>query len=204
MRLASVLVAALLLTPAVNWNIEKVAPSLARLTVEDGPQLCTAFLIKERPARWATMTHCLPPDELAVRLNGTLALTRILAAQPGDTGILVFETGTPTWKVKALPLGDAPRRGDEVLQIGYGGGAPVPLFYAGLFITAGMRLQGTPLQFNSAQGMPGMSGGPLVDRKYRAVGVVSGGVQPAQAVPTLVSYSPPYADLKAIYAEFGR
>ena len=82
----------------------------------------------------------------------------------GGAGLTVFSTpvGRP-----ALKMGPKPTRGDAVLALGYGGDAPMLLFYEGVFIHPGMGLEGTVFQFNSAQGLGGMSGGPLVDRRVR-------------------------------------
>jgi S1-C subfamily serine protease len=198
-----VVVFVLALSPT-SWNIERIAPSLARLTIEGHDGACTAFAIHEKKGRWVTMTHCVPETPARLRLNGSGKLLEVLAATPGNVGITVFAA---TLTAPGLKLGNPPKRGDDLLQIGYGAGAPIPLFYHGLFIddalTTTTQEATFTVQFNSVPGMPGMSGGPLLDRKYRVVGVISGGVQLTD-VPTMVSFSPVYSELKALLEKFGQ
>jgi hypothetical protein len=185
---------------APEWNIEKVAKSMARLT-HSVNVVCTAFAIHESRRLWLTMSHCVPSDITGVRLDVTTKATQILAQTSGVVGMTVFEAerGAP-----AIKLGRAPKRGSDILQIGYGGGTTVPLFYEGMMLAPDyIDPDGDQLQWNSAEGMPGMSGGPILDRDYRVVGVIAGGVQPTQ-VPVVLSYSPLYETVAALYKQFGK
>lgn len=184
---------------AASWPIDKITPSLARLTAGETEQ-CTAFSIRKRPARWVTMSHCLPTDETPILLNETIRVTKVLLQQPGDTGLAILETavGAPP-----LRLGDPPRSGDTMLQIGYGGGSPRPIFYEGLVTQPMMPMEIGVMQTSSALGMPGMSGGPILDRRRRVIGVVSGAAQPTP-IPVFVSFSPRYEVVAAAIKAYAR
>ncbi len=204
--LAATIVFVSLLTPAwwTAWDISKITPSLARLTLEGTEGTCTAFSIHEKRGVWVTMSHCLPDDLSTVRLNGDAKILEVLHRAPGDVAaaVIVADKGAP-----ALKLGSPPKRGDDVLQIGYGGAAPVPIFYDGLLVAPSLRVETAEgewdVQFNSAPGMPGMSGGPVIDRKYKVIGTVSGGTQLTK-VPALLSFSPRYVEIRALIDKFGK
>jgi S1-C subfamily serine protease len=187
-----------------SWDVSRVMPSLARLTVEGREGNCTAFAIHEKKGHWVTMSHCLPDTPTDVRLNGDAKLLEVLYRADGDTPAAVFVADKGA---HALKLGDEPKRGDDILQIGFGAGSGTPFFYEGLLVSPSVQVTTVhetevSLQFNSAHGMPGMSGGPLINRKYRVVGVISGGMQPTP-VPSMLSFSPRYVDLKALIDKFG-
>lgn len=189
---------------APSWDIARITPSLARFTLEGTEGTCTAFSINEKRGVWVTMSHCLPDDLSLVRLNGDAKILEVLHRAPGDVAaaVIVADKGAP-----ALKLGDPPKRGDDVLQIGFGGAAPVPIFYDGLLVAPSLRVETAEgewdVQFNSAPGMPGMSGGAIIDRKYRVVGVISGGTQLTK-VPALLSFSPRYVEIRALIDKFGK
>jgi hypothetical protein len=179
-------VAVVSLALAVNWPIEKIEASMAKLIAADGQ--CSAFSIA--PGKWITAAHCLNGGPY---LLDKVHVATVTEAQPGAYGLAVL---TSNLKRPALKVGDRPKRGDDVLQTGYGGGGPL-IFFEGVVVIPAVTFDGAPLQFTSALGMPGMSGGPVVNRKGRVVSVVIGAVQPTP-VPTLIAYGTQWDDLSAL------
>lgn len=194
----------LVLTLILAWPIDKVERSLVKVKQAEGGQ-CTAFSIREsQPARWITMSHCLPEDRLSPLTVGDTIVTprtAVIYEEHSDYGLAVIETGDRG--VPPLKLGDEPKRGDTLLAIGYGANAPAVLFFDGVLIHPNLPFEGAVLQFSSPPGMPGMSGGPLIDRRGRVVGVMAGAVQPTP-VPTSLAFGPPYAVLKRVMQTYSR
>lgn len=189
---AACLALACVVGTGAGWPVERLAPNIHKFT---GPKMqCTAFLISVKRKHWLTASHCVVGD-------GPHYITSrpatVVMDERTETGIAVLETASVPPDAKGLTLGTEPKRGDAVLHLGFGGDAPTVIMFDGLFIHRHLPLNETALQFNSAQGMPGMSGGPIVNRKGHVVGMVVGGFQPT-AVPTLMSFSPTYEALAKI------
>jgi V8-like Glu-specific endopeptidase len=171
---------------AAAWPIEKVEQSMAKLLSDKGGQ-CSAFTVA--PGKWVTASHCLN--------GGNYTLDRqpaaLVEAEFGDYGLAVLKSDL---KRPVLKLGAKPKRGEDVLQTGYGAGGPL-IFYEGVVVIPAITFDGAPLQFTSAMGMPGMSGGAVINRKGQLVGVVIGAVRPTE-VPTLIGYGTRWEDLAAL------
>jgi hypothetical protein len=183
-------VAAVSLTLTANWPIDKIEPSLAKLLTGNGQ--CSAFSIA--PGKWVTASHCM--DGGPYSLNKTHIAT-VTEVQPGMYGLAVL---TSDLKRPGLKLADKPKRGEDILQTGYGGGGPL-IFYEGVVVIPTITFDGAPLQFTSALGMPGMSGGAIVNRKGRIVSVVIGAVKPTE-VPTLIAYGTRWEDLRDLFRRY--
>jgi hypothetical protein len=172
---------------ASSWPIEKIEPSMAKFYSGTEGQ-CSAFSIA--PGKWVTASHCLNGGPYTLDRTHSASVTE---AQDGGYGLAVL---TSDLKRPGLKLGDKPKRGEDVLQTGYGAGGPL-LFFEGVVVIPAITFDGAPLQFTSALGMPGMSGGPIVNRKGRIVSVVIGAVKPTE-VPTLIAYGTRWDDLAAL------
>jgi hypothetical protein len=173
-----------------TWPIDKIEPSMAKLHTGNGQ--CSAFSIA--PGKWVTASHCL--DGGPYLLNKIHAAT-LTEAEFGMYGLAVL---TSDLKRPALRLGDKPKRGEDILQTGYGGGGPL-IFYEGVVVLPAIVFDGAPLQFTSALGMPGMSGGAIVNRKGKIVSVVIGAVKPTE-VPTLIAYGTRWEDLRELLRRY--
>jgi V8-like Glu-specific endopeptidase len=173
-----------------SWPIEKIELSMAKLITGNGQ--CSAFSIA--PGKWVTAAHCL--DGGPYTLNKTHIAT-LTEASFGMYGLAVL---TSDLKRPAFKMGDKPKRGEDILQTGYGGGGPL-IFYEGVVVIPAITFDGAPLQFTSAPGMPGMSGGPVVNRKGRIVSVVIGAVKPTE-VPTLIAYGTRWEDLRDLLRRY--
>jgi S1-C subfamily serine protease len=184
-------IAVLSATLAASWPIDKIEPSLAKFYGGAEGQ-CSAFSIA--PGKWVTAAHCLNGGPYTLN---RLHIATVTEAQPGNYGLAVL---TSDFTAPALKLGDRPKRGEDVLQTGFGGGGPL-IFFEGVVVIPAVTFDGAPLQFTSALGMPGMSGGPVVNRKGRIVSVVIGAVQPTP-VPTLLAYGTRWDDLATLMRRY--
>jgi hypothetical protein len=179
------------LTLVSAWPIEKIEASMAKFHSGTEGQ-CSAFSIA--PGKWVTASHCLNGGPYTLDKVHTATVTE---AQEGGYGLAVL---TSDLKRPALKIGDKPKRGEDVLQTGYGAGGPL-IFYEGVVVIPAITFDGAPLQFTSALGMPGMSGGPIVNRKGRIVSVVIGAVKPTE-VPTLIAYWTKWEDLRDLIRRY--
>jgi S1-C subfamily serine protease len=169
-----------------------VAPSVIRIsaTFEDSTGSCTAFSVNETPGRWITAAHCAAGDVTV----GSLVFRPLEIDAEHDLALLETPHGLPP-----LLLGPQPVIGDSTLSVGYPLHAEklvgVPSLYQGVFR---MWPEDTiPFAIFSGNSMPGMSGGPILDRQGRVVSVVLGGGNPAQAYQN-VGFGVPYAALRKL------
>jgi hypothetical protein len=165
-------------------------PSIIRIGADfegkDGH--CTAFSVNETPGRWVTAGHCAQGD---VRV-GQLVFRPLAKDALNDLALLETDHGLPP-----LLLGAEPREGDPTMAIGYPASSEspmaVPSVYQGTFKAWSEDTHRFAIFVGNS--MPGMSGGPILDRSGRVVSVVLGGGNPAQWSQN-VGFGTPYQALR--------
>lgn len=145
-----------------NARVQRSIVRISRVMTEDGKQktaTCTGFVTSASRGEVLTARHCVgddPHEELyvdgqeseVIRVNDMFALVRIepMTKPPIEWGIL-------------------PQVGDQVITYGYGYGFMLVLKRNVARIDGGQDIvTDGPL-------VPGMSGGPVVDRNGRVVGI---------------------------------
>lgn len=177
-RIALVVLLALLsVVPAVgfeNWPLTRINSSVAMLTWRDAEGNCTATSINEKKGRYMTVAHCVADGVIINDNNAEL----LYADHVNDLAVYDVADGKGQPGIK---LGRKPNPGDEVLAVGYGLGAPVPLARPAIVISNIVSPfpedNGIDLQFTSFQHIAGMSGGPVVNRAGELVSIVQCGYQ---------------------------
>jgi S1-C subfamily serine protease len=163
---------------AADWsNVVKIlARSTVPLTCSGHNKAgCTAFSINSA-GYYMTAYHCLGsfegtgPDGLAMPEEPTLdgkALNVVFANEELDIAIVRAEKGRPALRYRTEPL----EVGDEVAGYGYGYGFAVPIFRSAIVSTFVRDDKGIIWTFLDNSLVKGMSGGPIVDRQGRIVGI---------------------------------
>lgn len=146
--------------------------SVLRLRMDDDAT-CTAFVIRE--SRILTANHCTH-DATSFMADGKPA-TIISQDEFFDLALLKVETTRPALRLRTTAM----YRGDHVTALGYGGGRDFILQMPGVYAMPSIVMDDTfaPCDVFSYQGIPGMSGGPVVDDEGRLVSVVSRGLKGA-------------------------
>lgn len=157
--------------PAPKWPIERVQQSIAKLTYTEKGGNCTAVAIGKNNV-FITASHCEPT--VGGMIIDEWLTVRKLMREAGDLGVMVLK-GEADKKFRPLELAE-PRIGTDILAIGFGDGAPVPLLFEGVYTHPDLLLpDGTAtLSFFSSHGTYGMSGGPVIDRDGHLVSIVIG------------------------------
>lgn len=126
--------------------------------------ICTSFSINEAQGYWLTAAHCIE-DEL-VLVNGH-PIVVIFTDPLADT--VVYEER----HVTAIPLAiKAPAVGDEIYVLGYPYGAFDVITFFGRASGHNVRLDDTgKVDIYNVLGLPGQSGGPILDKSLRVVGL---------------------------------
>lgn len=187
------LLLALALSCPLLWPVARVEPAIQVLTVIDGT--CTAFRIHAE--RWITASHCLTSGLVHAHI-GELPVLETLEDLKGDSGIAVLRTAPS--KGPKLKVAFA-RRGEDVLVVGYGGGAPTVLFFPAVVQMEHVILNTDPAQTYSAGGIQGMSGGPIINRRGDVTGVCLGSFVPS-ALPVAIGYGPTFEALKRLVSKW--
>lgn len=160
-------------TATMRPPVHRVLDSVIRIQVEINGQAgaCTAFSIREVPGQFITANHCAQGK---VEAGGVEFMVR---HRDADEDLALIETA---WGLPALEVGREPRVGDELKAIGYPVASPNPMIfpstYQGAFITP--LLKETARTVTVGNTIPGMSGGPIVDKRGEVVSVVLGGGHP--------------------------
>lgn len=174
----ALLCAALAATAAcASFRPRDISPSVRPLYTSEGGS-CTAWAVG--PRKWITAAHCT--EHGAMRLDGAPAA--LLAV---DTGIDLALVGGPS--AHPLRLATAhPQLGDPLHVFGYGMGKGVLMLLPGVYLHGNSEFfgEGEALLVGIANGMPGMSGGPILAGQ-RVVSVLTGGgtaTSPAHLIGT--------------------
>jgi len=178
------LVALVLAVACVTLTPERAAPSIRQLETQAG--LCTAWAVGK--ARWISAGHC-------VALGGGVigdTPAAVLAVGPADISLL-SGPDAPALIVATEP----PPMGATVETYGYGN-HPVLLLFRGVVMqNAAVFFADDDVQMliGGANGMPGMSGGPILYRGHVVSIVTGGGV--AQGPAHLIGTGVPWESLVA-------
>lgn len=182
---ACVLVAAM---ACASFSLDTAPQSVMQMV---GAGSCTAWAAA--PGRWITAKHCLQIAQ-DWRIDG-VASTPLAVSAEHDIALIAGPPGS-----KYLRMADAaPPIGATVSTLGYGLGKGVTLLaFPAVVLAQSSSFFGEPhgdFLVGGANGMPGMSGGPILYRG-RVVSMITGG-GPAPSAAHLVGSGVPWAALAA-------
>jgi serine protease Do len=183
----------------------RVAPSVV-LLVRDGVS-GSGFVVAD--GLILTNAHVVgEADEVAVQTrDGRYGRARVVARATGPLDLALVRSPFPD--LPPLPSGDPGelRAGTFAATIGHGGGAAWT-YSTGLVANPSPLGDGAPVLLAQMALRPGSSGGPLVDRRGRVIGIVTSGTRDASGVtfairvdaaaaafPQLVSWRMPSVEL---------
>lgn len=162
---------------AADWS--RVAARLQSSTVaiacaNHAQNTCTAFSINRDQGLYMTAAHCVPASYSAdevdePRIDGQ-PFTIVFLSTELDLAIVQAAVKRPALEPRATPL----LVGSEVVSYGYGYGSPAPILRTGV-ISGFMADASTGAEWQMLDNalVGGMSGGPIVDREGKVVGVNS-------------------------------
>ena len=180
--------ATLALAACASFAPARAAQSIAPMESAAGAS-CTAWAIA--PSRWMTAKHCFTMGGVDGWAIGGTAVG-VIAQDPASDSALV--SGPPGTPLSLSPT--EPPLGAPVSTFGYGlGKRTLLIFPAVVSAQADPWFADPEMILTGANGMPGMSGGPVLWRG-RVVGQVSGGGGPTH-VAHLVGSAVPWAALRA-------
>ena len=132
--------------------------------------ICSSFSINKAKGYWATANHCAAESQTVAK---GMAIVYVLQDPKAD--IAVYQAN----HAEALHIArDNPQVGDDVVMIGYPYGSLDPVPFFGRVSGLGVRLTNdmTHDLFNIL-GLPGNSGGPIIDNSGRVVGLAQQSTQ---------------------------
>lgn len=177
--LVTFLLLALLALPTCamsRWRVEAVLPSLVPLSIElpNGKhKACTAFSIG--PGLFVTAGHCM---EGKATVEG-VPFQVIEEDEKADLAVLQARIALPP-----LSISQSPQAGEEYLAVGFPIGIGIPLHVPSVF-QGDHTLLGKDGSVFVGNSMPGMSGGPIVDRKGGVVSVILAGGAPSSSAQNI-------------------
>jgi S1-C subfamily serine protease len=152
--------------------------SVVRLVLHllDGREgVCTGVVIQK--GLILTAAHCADSEEGILAINADDAPTEIVAVD--DSYDLAVLSSPAAERRPVLELGSgALMRGDHLTAIGYAGGGEFLVQMNGLLMLQAARVDEglAPCIIANYIGIPGMSGGPVIDASGRLVSIVSRGI----------------------------
>lgn len=153
-------------------------------SMDTGEGNCTTWAVG--PSKWITAAHCFAPTPATI--DGII-VEWITIDPVTDLALIGGPPSTRHLRIASR----TPRIGQRVQSYGYGLNRPLLLILSGdiISLSAGFFLERPREMILSSNGMPGMSGGPILQRG-RVVGIVTGGGNPggfSQNIGTGVSWS---------------
>lgn len=156
---------------ADSFPLERTLRSVFRasVTIDGKPGACSMFSVSDQPPLYVTAAHCASGPV-------TFGALRFLPLEVDiDEDVAIFEG---EGSLPPLTLGPAPKVGDLTMAIGYPGLSPkpigIPTTYQGIFAAWG-KPDEAPMAIFAGNTIPGMSGGPVINRRGEVVSVVLGG-----------------------------
>ena len=158
-----------------NWV--NIASSLRTATVPIYCSLhdritCTAFSIDQEKGHYITTAHCLHPvdgDDSDLPLIDQQTLEILFESAHFDIAVIKITTQRPALTIQPLPL----QQGMHVATLGYANGRSVPSLRTSVVSKLDMTPDEVPfVGFDNAL-VGGMSGGPIVDRSGKVVGIAT-------------------------------
>jgi S1-C subfamily serine protease len=155
--------------------------SVVRLTLflNDGREgVCTGVVIADKLI--LTAAHCTDEkDGNVVGINADDAPAQVVAVDEHFDLALLTSVAAQSERRPAITISDAPMfRGDHMTAIGYAGGATFLVQMHGTLMLQAAETSSdiSPCVIASYIGIPGMSGGPVIDGRGRLISIVSRGI----------------------------
>ena len=171
-------VSLLLASSASSANWTKIAPSLQAAVVPIHCSVheritCTAFSIDQERGHYITTSHCLHPagsdDEDDVPLIDEQPLEVLFENTDFDLAVIKITTQRPALAVQTTPL----QQGTEVASLGFALGRSVSSLRTAIVSKLDVATNDIPFVGFDNAFVGGMSGGPIVDRHGKVVGIAT-------------------------------
>jgi hypothetical protein len=142
---------------------------IALVTYDPPNGMCSAVPITEQLL--ITADHCVF-DDYVVYADEQVA--QVASVSPP---LAILRVAEPYYI--PVELGEWPKVGDRALHVGYGGNSELPFLFEGIYMGDMDHLVPFKMAFFSTRTVPGMSGGPILDKKGKLISVVLGSFGPA-------------------------
>jgi S1-C subfamily serine protease len=172
-------------TATLEDMVDRVMPAI--VLVETSTGRGSAFFVRHDTL--ITNVHVVKDDDYVTlrRMDGSSLNARVETRAPAYD-IAVLKVGTPSARQATIPMGSAQalKPGQEVIVIGSALGTLQNSVSRG--IVSGLRdSSGVTLVQTDAAANPGNSGGPMLDREGRVVGITTAGYRDTQGINFAVS-----------------